>query len=60
MKARRGAVAAALGIAGIALAGCGVQPSGAVGAGEPASGLTRGMRLYFASGSYRCSEFLNR
>ncbi|MFC0842970.1 hypothetical protein ACFH04_04325 [Streptomyces noboritoensis] len=51
MKARRGAVAAALGIVGIALTGCGVQPSGVVGAGEPASGLTRGMRLYFASDS---------
>ncbi|WP_371649500.1 MULTISPECIES: hypothetical protein [unclassified Streptomyces] len=51
MKSRRGAVAAALGIAGIVLVGCGVQPSGVVGAGEPASGLTRGMRLYFASDS---------
>ncbi|MFD9485409.1 hypothetical protein [Streptomyces sp. NPDC059991] len=44
-------MAAALGIAGTVLVGCGVQPSGVVGAGEPASGLTRGMRLYFASDS---------
>ncbi|MFD7714267.1 hypothetical protein [Streptomyces sp. NPDC059814] len=29
--------------------GCGVQPTGVIGAGGPASGLTRGMRLYFAS-----------
>ncbi len=36
---------------GIALMGCGVQPTGAIGAGEAASGLTRGMRLYFASDS---------
>ncbi|MFK8907157.1 hypothetical protein [Streptomyces sp. YS-3] len=49
MSLRRGA--ALVGIAGLALAGCGVQPSGVVGAGEPASGLTRGMRLYFASDS---------
>ncbi|MFH8475874.1 hypothetical protein [Streptomyces sp. NPDC018000] len=31
--------------------GCGVQPTGVIGAGEPASGLTRGMRLYYASAS---------
>jgi hypothetical protein len=34
---------------GIALVGCGVQPTGVIDAGEPASGLTRGMRLYYAS-----------
>ncbi|MFE3072450.1 hypothetical protein [Streptomyces sp. NPDC059247] len=44
---RRGAVAAL----GIVLVGCGVQPTGVIGAGEPATGLTRGIRLYYASGS---------
>ncbi|MEW1701107.1 hypothetical protein ACIQCR_10790 [Streptomyces sp. NPDC093249] len=44
---RRGAVAAL----GIALVGCGVQPTGVIDAGEPATGLTRGIRLYYASGS---------
>lgn len=48
MKVRQGAAVTAL---GIALVGCGVQPTGVVGAGEPASGLTRGMRLYYASDS---------
>ncbi|MFI5745835.1 hypothetical protein ACIBBE_07860 [Streptomyces sp. NPDC051644] len=48
MKVRQGVVVAAL---GIALMGCGVQPTGVIGAGEPASGPTRGMRLYFASDS---------
>ncbi|MCX4823948.1 hypothetical protein OG883_29555 [Streptomyces sp. NBC_01142] len=48
MKVRQGVVVAAL---GIALMGCGVQPTGVIGAGEPASGLTRGMRLYYASDS---------
>ncbi|MFD4941914.1 hypothetical protein ACFVYE_07380 [Streptomyces sp. NPDC058239] len=46
MKVRQGVVVAAL---GIALMGCGVKPTGVIGAGEPASGLTRGMRLYYAS-----------
>ncbi|MEU9762377.1 hypothetical protein ACFYYY_23045 [Streptomyces sp. NPDC001834] len=46
MRGRLAGVAAAL---GIVLTGCGVQPTGVVGAGEPASGLTRGARLYFAS-----------
>ncbi|MEE1843967.1 MULTISPECIES: hypothetical protein [unclassified Streptomyces] len=46
MRLRRAAAAAAL---GIALTGCGVQPTGVIGAGEPATGLTRGMRLYYAS-----------
>ncbi|MCM2389784.1 hypothetical protein [Streptomyces albipurpureus] len=36
---------------GSALMGCGVQPTGVVDAGGPASGLTSGMRLYFASDS---------
>ncbi|WP_030969424.1 GerMN domain-containing protein [Streptomyces sp. NRRL S-1824] len=48
MKVRQAGVVAAL---GLALMGCGVQPTGVTGAGEPASGLTRGMRLYFASDS---------
>ncbi|MEU7019278.1 hypothetical protein ABZ990_01280 [Streptomyces sp. NPDC046203] len=48
MKPRYTAVAAAL---GAVLTACGVQPTGVVGAGEPASGLTRGMRLYYASDS---------
>lgn len=48
MKGRRALVVPAL---GIALMGCGVQPTGVVDAGEPASGLTSGMRLYFASSS---------
>ncbi len=45
-RRRRGIV---LTVLGAALVGCGVQPTGVVEAGEPASGLTRGMRLYFAS-----------
>ncbi|MFF3392679.1 hypothetical protein ACFYW1_17350 [Streptomyces sp. NPDC002669] len=36
-------------VLGAVLVGCGVQPTGVIGAGEPASGLTRGMRLYYAS-----------
>ncbi|MGW2083943.1 GerMN domain-containing protein [Streptomyces sp. NPDC001880] len=46
MKLRQGIAVAVL---GAALLGCGVQPTGVIGAGEPASGLTRGMRLYYAS-----------
>ncbi|MFE9664373.1 hypothetical protein [Streptomyces sp. NPDC005955] len=46
MKARQGLVAAVL---GAALVGCGVQPTGVVDAGEPAAGLSRGMRLYYES-----------
>ncbi|MFJ5719056.1 hypothetical protein [Streptomyces sp. NPDC093149] len=46
MKVRQGVVVAAL---GIALVGCGVQPTGVIGAGESASGPTRGIRLYYAS-----------
>ncbi|WP_332840215.1 hypothetical protein [Streptomyces buecherae] len=43
------------------LAGCGVQPTGVVDAGEPASGLTRGMRLYYASeGGLRAVPLLDR
>ncbi|MQS38011.1 hypothetical protein [Streptomyces katsurahamanus] len=48
MKVRQHAAVAAL---GIALLGCGVQPTGVIAAGEPASGLTRGIRLYYASDS---------
>ena len=51
MRVRQGVVVTALATAGLALAGCGVQPTGVIGAGEPASGLTRGMRLYYASDS---------
>ncbi|PZT77949.1 hypothetical protein DNK56_20535 [Streptomyces sp. AC1-42W] len=47
---RRGAPAAALALA-LSVAGCGVQPTGVIGAGEPASGLTRGLRLYYVSSS---------
>ncbi|MEU6557122.1 hypothetical protein ABZ915_43830 [Streptomyces sp. NPDC046915] len=32
-----------------AVTGCGVQPTGVIDAGEPTSGLTKGMRVYFAS-----------
>ncbi|WP_426368555.1 GerMN domain-containing protein [Streptomyces sp. E-08] len=31
------------------LTSCGVQPSGVIGAGEPPTGLTKGLRLYFVS-----------
>ncbi|MFE1907711.1 hypothetical protein ACFW96_29185, partial [Streptomyces gardneri] len=48
MKVRHGVAVALL---GLVLVGCGVQPTGIIGAGEPASGLTRGMRLYYASDS---------
>ncbi|MFH9728083.1 hypothetical protein ACH4M4_34725 [Streptomyces sp. NPDC017254] len=48
MRVRVGVLVSVL---GIALVGCGVQPTGVIGAGEPATGLTRGVRLYFASGS---------
>ncbi|RPK48203.1 hypothetical protein EES39_10515 [Streptomyces sp. ADI92-24] len=57
-KVRQGLMGAAL---GIALMGCGVQPTGVIGAGEPASGLTRGARLYFASaGGLRGVPVLDR
>ncbi|MFE1404109.1 hypothetical protein [Streptomyces sp. NPDC058770] len=46
MRGRFTGLAVAL---GIVLTGCGVQPTGVVGAGEPASGLTHGARLYFAT-----------
>ncbi|MFJ9213364.1 hypothetical protein [Streptomyces sp. NPDC102264] len=51
VKVRQAGAVAALGIVGVALTGCGVQPTGVISAGEPASGLTRGVRLYFASDS---------
>ncbi|MFF4169413.1 hypothetical protein [Streptomyces sp. NPDC001744] len=58
MRVRRGW---ALGALGLALAGCGVQPTGPVEAGGPAGGLTRGMRLYFASdGGLRAVPLLDR
>ncbi|GGZ56017.1 hypothetical protein GCM10010387_57670 [Streptomyces inusitatus] len=57
MRIRQGAVIGAL---GIALMGCGVQPTGVVSAGEPASGLTRGIRIYFASaGGLRAAPLLD-
>ncbi|MFE6775704.1 hypothetical protein [Streptomyces sp. NPDC057702] len=51
-RLRHGVLAGAV-VAGVVagLTGCGVQPTGVVSAGEPASGLTRGMRLYYASAS---------
>ncbi|MFE9458959.1 GerMN domain-containing protein [Streptomyces californicus] len=52
MRWRRGALALTVLAAVLApLAGCGVgvRPTGVIGAGEPASGLTRGKRLYYAS-----------
>ncbi|MFH9606029.1 GerMN domain-containing protein [Streptomyces sp. NPDC017448] len=52
MSRRRGVAAlAALAAALTALTGCGVgvRPTGVIDAGEPASGLTRGKRLYYAS-----------
>lgn len=58
MRGRLRGLAAAL---GIVLAGCGVQPTGVVDAGEPASGLTRGARLYFASaGGLRAVPVVDR
>lgn len=33
----------------VALAGCGVRPTGVIDAGDPATGLTKAMRLYFVS-----------
>ncbi|MCX5207369.1 hypothetical protein OG897_38955 [Streptomyces sp. NBC_00237] len=35
------------------LSACGVQPTGVIGAGEPATGLTKGLRLYYVSKSGR-------
>ncbi|MDQ0986129.1 GerMN domain-containing protein [Streptomyces sp. V2I9] len=52
MRCRRGVVTlAALAAVLSASAGCGVgvRPTGVIDAGEPASGLTRGKRLYYAS-----------
>ncbi|MFI2617619.1 hypothetical protein [Streptomyces sp. NPDC018584] len=46
-----GAVLSVLSV--LVLAGCGVRPTGVVAAGEPASGLTKGLRLYFVSESGR-------
>ncbi|MGW3212167.1 GerMN domain-containing protein [Streptomyces parvus] len=48
MRFRRGVVLTAL---AFVLVGCGVgvRPTGVIDAGEPASGLTRGKRLYYAS-----------
>lgn len=48
MRIRKG-IAITVAALGFALVGCGVQPTGVIGAGEPASGPTRGMRLYYAS-----------
>ncbi|MGW2225171.1 hypothetical protein [Streptomyces formicae] len=45
----RGAVALAAAALVLTLAGCGVRPTGIVDAGEPASGLTKGLRIYFVS-----------
>ncbi|MCX4658693.1 GerMN domain-containing protein [Streptomyces uncialis] len=40
-----------VGALGLALMGCGVQPTGVIGTGESASGPTRGVRMYYASAS---------
>ncbi|MEU6264920.1 hypothetical protein [Saccharopolyspora shandongensis] len=48
---RSRAVLAAVALLVSALAGCGVQPTDVLGAGEPATGLPQGMRVYFASDS---------
>ncbi|MET8756194.1 hypothetical protein ABZW32_39820 [Streptomyces sp. NPDC004667] len=47
--------AAATGLlaAGLVLAGCGVQPTGVLDAGESAAGLTKGLRLYYVSDTGR-------
>ncbi|MEV7280061.1 hypothetical protein [Streptomyces sp. NPDC093111] len=36
-------------LAAVLTSSCGVQPSGVIGAGEPPTGLTKGLRLYFVS-----------
>ncbi|MEU8763292.1 hypothetical protein [Streptomyces sp. NPDC048659] len=36
-------------LAAATLTACGVQPSGVIGAGEPPTGLTKGLRVYFVS-----------
>ncbi|MFJ2743539.1 hypothetical protein ACIO3O_28245 [Streptomyces sp. NPDC087440] len=33
----------------LSLTACGVQPTGVIGAGESATGLTKGLRIYFVS-----------
>ncbi|MEV5980787.1 hypothetical protein [Streptomyces sp. NPDC052114] len=38
-----------LALAALSLAACGVRPTGVVDAGEAASGLTKGLRIYFVS-----------
>ncbi|CAM5640787.1 hypothetical protein GCM10010329_66820 [Streptomyces spiroverticillatus] len=48
-----GARFAATAVCGLLLTACGVQPTGVIGAGEPATGLTKGLRLYFVSKSGR-------
>ncbi|MER5963649.1 hypothetical protein [Streptomyces sp. NPDC002057] len=58
MRVRRGCLLVVL---GIVLVGCGVQPTGVIGAGEPATGPTRGIRLYYASdGGLRGVPVLDR
>ncbi|MEU0688503.1 hypothetical protein [Streptomyces uncialis] len=48
MRVRQGVSVGAL---GLALMGCGVQPTGVIGTGEYAFGPTRGVRMYYASAS---------
>ncbi|WP_249924343.1 hypothetical protein [Streptomyces alboniger] len=52
---REGRLGLVLGVVMVALAltGCGVRPTGVVDAGGSASGLTKGLRLYFVSESGR-------
>ncbi|QCX78039.1 hypothetical protein C9F11_22045 [Streptomyces sp. YIM 121038] len=48
--ARAAALALALALAA-ALTACGVRPTGVVTGADPATGLTRGLRLYFVDGT---------
>ncbi|BDM70006.1 hypothetical protein HEK616_34930 [Streptomyces nigrescens] len=47
MKAKRTLTFGALLLS--VVAGCGIRPTGVIDAGEPVTGLTKGMRIYFAS-----------
>ncbi|MFI8927029.1 hypothetical protein ACIG3E_04990 [Streptomyces sp. NPDC053474] len=49
-RARAAALALALTLAA-ALTACGVRPTGVVSGADPATGLTRGLRLYFVDGT---------
>lgn len=49
----RRSTAGALAALALTLAGCGVPPTGVIGAGDPATGLTKGLRIYFVSSAGR-------